>query len=56
MLEAKCSEALTTTSHTKVPTDTETFEALWRAIGEICDLTEPEAHHNYFIAAGYGFV
>ncbi|KLK89929.1 hypothetical protein AA309_28630 [Microvirga vignae] len=33
-----------------------TSEALWRAIGDICDLVEPEACRNYFTAAGYGFV
>ena len=33
-----------------------TFDALWRAIGDICDLVEPEACRNYFTAAGYGFV
>ncbi|MET0530097.1 MAG: IS630 family transposase [Microvirga sp.] len=33
-----------------------TLEALWRAIGDICDLVEPEACRNYFTAAGYGSV
>ncbi len=33
-----------------------TFGALWRAIGDICDGVEPEACHNYFTAAGFGFV
>ncbi len=33
-----------------------TVDALWRAIGAICDLVEPEACRNYFTAAGYGFV
>jgi transposase len=33
-----------------------TLDALWRAIGDICDLVEPEACRNYFTAAGYGFV
>jgi transposase len=33
-----------------------TLDALWRAIGNICDLVEPEACRNYFTAAGYGFV
>ena len=39
-----------------------TSDALWRAIGDICDLVEPEACRNYFTAftaftaAGYGFV
>jgi len=33
-----------------------TFDALWRAIGEICDLVEAEECRNYFTAAGYGFV
>ena len=33
-----------------------TIEALWRALGDICDLVEPEECRNYFTAAGYGFV
>ena len=33
-----------------------TLDALWRAIGDICDLVEPEVCRNYFAAAGYGFV
>ena len=33
-----------------------TVEALWRALGDICDLVEPEECRNYFTAAGYGFV
>jgi transposase len=33
-----------------------TVEALWRAIGDLCDLIEPEECRNYFTAAGYGFV
>jgi transposase len=33
-----------------------TFEALWRAIGDICELIEPEECRNYFKAAGYGSV
>jgi transposase len=33
-----------------------TLDALWRAIGAICDLLEPETCRNYFTAAGYGFV
>jgi transposase len=33
-----------------------TLDALWHAIGDICDLVEPEACRNYFSAAGYGFV
>jgi transposase len=32
---------------------TRTIENLWRAIGEICDLYEPEECLNYFKAAGY---
>jgi transposase len=32
-----------------------TIDALWRAIGQICDLFEPEECKNYFAAAGYGF-
>ncbi len=33
-----------------------TFDALWRAIGDICDGVEAEECRNYFTAAGYGFV
>jgi transposase len=33
-----------------------TFDALWRAIGEICDGVEAEECRNYFTNAGYGFV
>jgi transposase len=32
-----------------------TIDALWRAIGEICDLFAPEECKNYLAAAGYGF-
>jgi transposase len=32
-----------------------TIDALWRAIGEICDLFSPQECQNYFDAAGYGF-
>lgn len=31
-----------------------TIEALWRAIGDICELFTPSECQNYFIAAGYG--
>lgn len=31
-----------------------TIEALWQAVGEICDLYEPDECWNYFKAAGYG--
>lgn len=30
-----------------------TFDALWRAIGDICSLYSPEECSNYFKAAGY---
>ena len=30
-----------------------TIDALWRAIGEICDLFSPQERQNYFHAAGY---
>jgi len=33
-----------------------TINALWRAIGEICDLFTPDECRNYFAAAGYGFI
>jgi transposase len=32
-----------------------TIDALWQAIGQICDLFEPAQCKNYFAAAGYGF-
>jgi transposase len=31
-----------------------TIDALWRAIGDICDLFSPQECSNYFSAAGYG--
>jgi transposase len=31
-----------------------TLDALWQAIGQICDLFKPEECRNYFAAAGYG--
>ena len=33
-----------------------TFEALWRAIGTICDLFEPQECWNYLKASGYASV
>lgn len=30
-----------------------TIDALWKAVGEICDLYQPDECWNYFIAAGY---
>src|SRR3954465_15785779 len=33
-----------------------TFDALWRAIGEICNLFEPQECWNYLKAAGYASV
>jgi len=32
-----------------------TIDALWRAIGEICDLFSRQKRQNQFAAAGYGF-
>src|ERR1700693_2576649 len=32
-----------------------TIDALWKAIGQICDLFQPQECKNYFDAAGYGF-
>ena len=32
-----------------------TIDALWQAIGDICDLFSPTECRNYFAAAGYGF-
>jgi hypothetical protein len=33
-----------------------TFDALWRALGEICDLFEPHECWNYLRSAGYASV
>ena len=33
-----------------------TIDALWRAIGEICDLFSPQECQNFFAAAGYAFI
>ena len=33
-----------------------TIDALWRAIGEICDLFSPQECRNNFAAAGYRFI
>ncbi|MDF0602776.1 IS630 family transposase, partial [Psychromarinibacter sp. C21-152] len=30
-----------------------TLDGLWRAVGDICDLFEPDECRNYFKAAGY---
>ena len=35
-------------------TGARTIEALWQAVGEICDLFEPQECWNFFKAAGYG--
>jgi hypothetical protein len=32
-----------------------TIDTLWKAIGRICGLFEPQERKNYFDAAGYGF-
>ena len=31
-----------------------TYQALWRQVGEVCDLFQPQECRNYFAAAGYG--
>jgi hypothetical protein len=36
--------------------EAQTVDALWRAIGDVCDLLKPEVCRNYFTATGYGFV
>jgi transposase len=36
--------------------DARTVDALWRAIGDICDLFEPQECWNYLKAAGYASV
>jgi transposase len=33
-----------------------TIDDLWKAIGDICDLFEPDECGNFFNAAGYGFI
>jgi transposase len=33
-----------------------TLDALWRAVGDICDLFDPQACWNYLKAAGYASV
>jgi hypothetical protein len=33
-----------------------TLDALWRAIGDICDVVEPEKCRNCLTAAGYGLM
>ena len=30
-----------------------TYDALWRAVGDVCDLFSDEECYNYFKAAGY---
>ena len=32
-----------------------TIDALWKTIGEICDLFSPQERQNCFAAAGYAF-
>ena len=31
-----------------------TYQALWSAVGQVCDLFQPQECRNYFKAAGYG--
>ena len=33
--------------------DARSFDALWRAIGNICDLFSPQQCWNFYKAAGY---
>jgi transposase len=33
---------------------TRTCHALWRKVGNVCDLVQPQECRNYFKAAGYG--
>ena len=35
-------------------TGARTIEALWKPVGKICDLFEPQECWNFFKAAGYG--
>ncbi len=37
------------------PGPVRTIDALWQAIGQICELFPPDECRNYFAAAGYGF-
>jgi hypothetical protein len=30
-----------------------TYDALWRAVGNVCSLFTPEECYNFFVAAGY---
>ena len=30
-----------------------TYDALWQAVGQVCDLFTEQECHNYFRAAGY---
>jgi transposase len=32
-----------------------TIDELWKAIGQICDLFQPQERKNYLTAAGHGF-
>ena len=36
--------------------ETRTFDALWRTLGDICNLFEPQECWNYLKAAGYASV
>jgi hypothetical protein len=29
------------------------YDALWRAVGQVCDLFNEEEYYNFFKAAGY---
>ena len=29
------------------------YDALWRAVGQVCDLFSEEEYYNFFKAAGY---
>ena len=31
-----------------------TYQALWKKVGAVCDLFQPQESQNYFTAAGYG--
>ena len=31
-----------------------TYQALWKQVGAVCDLFQPDECRNYFMAAGYG--
>ncbi len=33
-----------------------TFDEVWKAVGDVCDMFSPQECRNYFKAAGYEFI